>query len=221
MKKLFITILILSIAVCSIVAFDSEWLTEIEIQNDTGEEIFYLFITPSESENWGADILGYTESFYDGDSLKFNTYYPEESQSFDIRAITVSGETYEYYGFIVSDGSKKNRFRIDSSSWNSTDDIDFYYDSFQTLSIDNETDYELSSLFIAPGDSIAYGIDFLSLNGSLYPGERFSVYLLMKRSILEYQIMAVDIDDDTYSFDLNVNPKYDENLTAIESSDLD
>lgn len=45
-------------------------LATLEVENNTGHELKYLFLSPSDSETWGADLLEEESTLSDGDSQK-------------------------------------------------------------------------------------------------------------------------------------------------------
>ena len=69
--------------------FDCDWT----VTNDTGYEIVTIEITDSETDTWGADLLG-SDTLPDGESYDLLV----EPATWDLRATNVDGDTYTLIG---------------------------------------------------------------------------------------------------------------------------
>ena len=78
MKKftlIVIFICILALFSVSAFAFDSDNLNSLTVYNETGFDIYYLHVSPEDSEGWGADVLGSERTLDDGEYLGFYILY--------------------------------------------------------------------------------------------------------------------------------------------------
>ena len=67
-----VMILVLFVAcLFSAYAFDEDYLNLITFDNMTGQTIEFIFLSPGDSEYWGAEILGSERVLEDDDSLGF------------------------------------------------------------------------------------------------------------------------------------------------------
>lgn len=66
-------------------ASDCEWT----VTNDTGFEIETMELSDSETDDWGADLLG-ADTVPDGETSSFTV----EAGTWDLRATDVDGDTY-------------------------------------------------------------------------------------------------------------------------------
>jgi hypothetical protein len=197
-------------------AVDPDELNLITFQNRTGENIRYLFLSPGDSEYWGTDILGSTRVLGDGDDLGFFIHYPDRCNEFDIYAVGASGSAFLLYGYEICDGEEADVRLSRGNLKNEGPDF-----SYATVRLDNETDYDIWYLFFSPGDSQMWGVDQLDRETILTPGESLSVLLPIGDAPVRYDVRAVDEDEDSYTFYVEVEPGQDEFIYSIENSDLD
>lgn len=61
------------------------------VHNETGQEIYYLYVSASSSDSWGEDVLGENTVLSPGNSVfvYFDIY--SDTCLYDIRAVTQSG----------------------------------------------------------------------------------------------------------------------------------
>jgi hypothetical protein len=75
----------------------------VNITNDTGYDIYYLYISHESTDSWEDDLLG-SDVLYDGESFKVNL--GEQSSSiFDVTADDSYGDTYTIFGVDMTSGS--------------------------------------------------------------------------------------------------------------------
>ena len=74
-------------------------LEEVTIINDTGYDIWYIFISPSDSDMWGIDHLDDETILYDGDSVEF---LAPAGASFDVMLVDEDEDTYSKYNTELS-----------------------------------------------------------------------------------------------------------------------
>lgn len=209
--------LLLGLAVLApLAAVDPDDLYLITFENDTGYEINYLFLSPGDSEWWGADILGSERTLEDGESLGFYIHLPDGCETFDIMAVDEDDDPYVIYDFeACDDGDAVVVFTEDNLS---DEDTDF---EFVTINLENELDYDIYYVFLSPGDSDKWGVDHLDEETILEPGDELALLLPVSSKTRRYDVHAVDEDNDTYTFYIEVNDKKDEYSFSFEESDMD
>ena len=216
MKRLLACMALTLVAAAPARAIDPANLNLITFENRTGQDIRYIFLSPSDSEYWGTDILGSTRLLGDDDELGFYIHYPDKCNEFDIFAIGESDEAFQVFGYEICDGKEaKVRFtrrNLDEQG------ADF---NFTTVTLENATDYELWYIFFSPGDSNMWGVDQLDEETILEPGEAVSLLLPVSDESVRYDVRAIDEDEDTYTFFVEIDPSKDEHIYSIENSDLD
>jgi hypothetical protein len=74
------------------------WVT---ISNQTGYEIYYLYVSPGDADGWGKDILG-EDTFADGKELR--VVLPTGPGPFDFRARDEDDDEYTQYDVEMSTG---------------------------------------------------------------------------------------------------------------------
>jgi hypothetical protein len=197
-------------------AVDPANLNLITFENRTGGDIRYIFLSPSDSQMWGTDILGSTRVLNDDEDLGFYIHYPERCNEFDIYAVGANDSAYRVMGYEICDGEAAE-VRLTSSDLN--DEAPSF--SFATIELANDTDYEIWYLFFSPGDSDMWGVDQLDKDTILYPGESVRLLLPITEEEVRYDVRAVDADEDTYTFYVAVSPDETEQVYSIANSDLD
>jgi hypothetical protein len=214
---------VMSMAVCfaalaaaSAFAFDPSELNKITFENATGTRIETIFLSPSDSEFWGPDIIGADFVVKDGGSLGYYIHYPEETFKFDIMATDEAGHMFEVYNYVLKDG-KEATITLTQKNLNSKAP-DF---TFATLKVTNNTGHELQYLFISPEDSDAWGVDLLDEETTLAPGDTHSIVIPVGKEKVTYNLMAADENNDEYVFDLSIDPAKGKDFKAsIDAEDL-
>ena len=206
----------LGLAAMPSLAVDPAHLNLITFENRTGDDIRYIFLSPSDSQHWGTDILGSTRVLHDDDDLGFFIHYPDRCNEFDIYAISSTDQAYLVYGYEICDGEEAN-VRLTRRDLN--DDAPEF--DFTTVQLANDTDYDIWYLFFSPGDSDMWGVDQLDKDTILNPGESVSLLIPAESKEVRYDVRAVDEDEDTYSFYVEITPGEDEQLFSVVNSDLD
>jgi outer membrane lipoprotein-sorting protein len=72
----------------------------VEISNETGYTIYYVYVSPDDSDSWEEDVLG-KEVLMDGNSRRINLY-GYKSPIFDIKLVDEDGDSYTFYNVDVS-----------------------------------------------------------------------------------------------------------------------
>lgn len=69
-----------------------------EITNDTGYDVYFVYISESSDDSFGEDWLG-SDIMYDGDTYEFDVSDLNwETELFDIQLEDVDGDTYTFFG---------------------------------------------------------------------------------------------------------------------------
>lgn len=198
----------------------SEYFNTVEFSNNTREDIIYLFFSPADSEYWGPDVLGDSRTLSSKESIEFYISYPNETDSFDFMAIDKLGNVYEIYEESITD-EYAAQIVINKTSKSDEIDLDSLEEELIGLEIYNETDVELYYLFMSPSDSEMYGIDFMDSVTTLQPGASVSVLLFNSNAEVEYDIQGMDVEDNTFSFSLTLDPDLEFQYVDITMDDLD
>ena len=151
-----VMILVLFVAcLFSAYAFDEDYLNLITFDNMTGQTIEFIFLSPGDSEYWGAEILGSERVLEDGDSLGFYIWYPNECDNFDIMAIGEDGGTYVVWDYEICDGEFELVEFVRKDLVDDAPELDFV-----NVYIQNET-ISVYYIFLSPADSDMWGVDYL------------------------------------------------------------
>ena len=211
-----IAIAVLALVVASAAfGIDPDNLNRVTIVNNTGYDIWYLFLSPGDSEYWGADILGTTRTLDDGEKLGFYIHYPDYSNAFDFMAIDEDGDAYFIWDYVISD-DRAATVEITLA------DYDGGYDmpDLAELELTNDTGYDMWYVFLSPGDSSMWGVDMLDDETILFDGESLSLFVPVSREVVRYDFQGVDEDEDVYEFWVELSNRQDEYSFLIELSDL-
>jgi hypothetical protein len=78
----------------------------VEIVNESGYTFYFIFISPSDSEEWGDSILG-DNILEDGDTLTYQLSQPiSVVNTYDFGAEDEDGDPYFKYGIVVVDNAR-------------------------------------------------------------------------------------------------------------------
>lgn len=215
-KVMSMAVLFAALAALSAFAFDPSELNKITFENSTGTKIETIFLSPSDSEYWGPDIIGADFVVKDGGSLGYYIHYPEKTFKFDIMATDEAGHMFEVYNYVLTDGKEATITLTQKNLNNKAPEF-----TFATLKVTNNTDHELQYLFISPEDSDAWGVDLLDEKTTLAAGDTHSIVIPIGKEKVTYNLMAADENEDEYVFDLTINPAKGKDFTAsIDAGDL-
>lgn len=216
MKKYLAILFFIGSAAASVWGFDPDSLNTVTIQNGLNADIQYLFVKPEDAAVWGPDVLGSEHTLSPGDSYSFNILYMNESADFTFLAIDENDVSYMLSDVTITDGvpaklKLTTRTKINQS-------FDF---SFTTVKLTNTLDYDINYLFCSPDESEHYGADMLDSETILEAGETLAFLVPVKRTTHKYNVMAVDEDNDKYTFNISISSKDDTHSYDIEASDMD
>lgn len=189
---------------CSVAvfSFNPDELNTITFHNNTGYDIYYIFLSPGDSEYWGPEILGAERVLGADESLGFYIHYPDYTNTFDIMAIDDDGYTFVLWDYEISDDAPAEITFEFEDLLEEPPDLDFI-----TLNLTNET-VPVYLLFVSPEDSRMWGVDLLDEYTILESDYTFSVLVPVGSSTATYNVLAVDEDLDEYIFDIHLNSRY-------------
>jgi len=206
MRKFTLLLIALFLMTTGLFAFDGY----VDITNQTGYTIYYVYVSNENDEYWGDDMLG-DDYLYDGDTKRvYLSGHP--SSVFDIMVEDEEGDTYSFYSVDVElTDINVTLANLDDNSGSESvgeatvngpgGNFDGYVD------VTNDTGYAMYYLYIKQ-KSKSWGPDLLG-DDVLMDGDTFKVNLNnFPKSI--FDIRLEDEDGDTYSF-------YD---TDVESEDV-
>ncbi|TVQ35686.1 MAG: hypothetical protein EA384_15855 [Spirochaetaceae bacterium] len=197
MKRLLLVVLLLPPLVwpSRAAAFSPDHLNQVTFVNETGYDMIYMFFSPSDSEYWGADILGTARTLDSGQKLSFYVYYPDECNTFDFLAVDQDGDAYTVWDIELCDGRTHVQSITLSAFIGPFGNLEF-----SAVRLHNQLQHEIHYLFVSPADAASWGIDVLDARTILAPDDSFDLLLL--RSALEehYDLMGVDEDLNEYQF---------------------
>lgn len=75
----------------------------INVTNNTGHEVWHIFISPSDNDDWEEDLLDEDETLPNGETMKINLN-DYTTKFFDVKMIDEKEQEYEIYDINV----KKN-----------------------------------------------------------------------------------------------------------------
>jgi len=79
---------------CSL--FDLE-LNTLTFVNETDLDLYYIFVSPGDSDTWGADIMGRDNTLPPGLERTYNIHYPDSSNDFDVLVMDSEGNHYAFW----------------------------------------------------------------------------------------------------------------------------
>lgn len=180
----------------------------VDITNETGYTIMYMYVSPDKSDTWEEDVLG-SKVLGDGETKRVNlTGY--KSPIFDIRLVDSDDDTYTFWDVDVStrDITVTLADMDKSSSEFAVSDNEYYVD------ITNRTGYTIMYMYVSPDDSDSWEEDVLG-SDVLADGNTRRVRLQGYQNPI-FDIRLVDSDGDSYTyFDIDVS-REDINATLAD-----
>jgi len=139
----------------------------IEVTNLSGTDVWYVFISPSDAEDWGEDWLG-------GDVIDDGQTYTISGipdGTYDIKATDQNGETIESWWSVEVEGEM---------TWDISGMI--------SLDVINHSGKTITYLYITPSTSDTWGDDWL-VDDVIPPGETYTIVGLSQDT---YDVKATD-----------------------------
>jgi hypothetical protein len=90
-------------------------LATLAVENDTGHELQYLFLSPADSETWGADLLDEESTLADGDSHSILIPMGRDKVQYNLMATDENDEEYIFNVTINPAKGKAFTVAIDAS----------------------------------------------------------------------------------------------------------
>jgi len=162
----------------------------LEIINDSGAEVWYVYLSPSKADQWGEDWLG-DYVIQDGETYAIEGI-PEGL--YDIRAEDENQEVIEVWWDVDFEGEM---------TWTIV--------GLSSLEVINESDDTIAYLYISPSDSTTWGDDWLG-EDVIDVGVSYVVGEIPPDT---YDIMATDLDEDSIEVLYNVALSGQKNWTVV------
>ena len=168
--------------------------SSINIVNKTGYTIYYIYLSPSDSDRWGADRLG-SNVLRNGNSFTVSSL-SLNNNLYDIRLIDEDDDTYTLRNVRLNPNQTIEftignlDIRPSTASNNS---------NLPTIRIINRTGYTVYYVYVSPNNSDYWEEDVLG-SDVLRNGQSVTVRLPYPLSIRNrYDIRIIDLDGDTYT----------------------
>jgi len=82
-------------------------LPKITIVNDTGYDVYCIFVSPNDDNYWGDDLLGEEEILNNGDSVQVTLQFPlNEKDVYDMMLIDLDDDTYSKFGVQLTENAR-------------------------------------------------------------------------------------------------------------------
>lgn len=162
----------------------------IEITNESGIDVWYVYISPSKADDWGEDWLD-DVIIPDGET---HTIFGIPEGVYDVRAMDEDGDEIEVFWSVELEG-----------------DMTWSISGLASLQITNDTDRTIGYLYIAPRENDNWGEDWLG-EDVIPAGETYTVEGI---SPDVYDIRARDMDDEFIEAIYNVTLDGSDSWTVI------
>lgn len=180
----------------SLAVLSAQQNPSITIVNNTGYEIWYVYISQTDSDSWGPDWLGSDETIPNGGSVSLRLQQPINAVNrYDIMLEDLDGDTYTKMDVQVS-ANARIVFTFDDFD----DDNDTMTYTGPSITIVNNTGYEIWNVYISQIASDSWGADRLGRTEIISNGGSVSLQLPYPINVVNrYDIMLKDSDGDTYT----------------------
>ncbi len=88
-------------------------LATVHIDNNTGHEVQYLFVSPSDSDAWGVDLLDEETTVADGDSHSFVLAVGKDKVKYNLMAVDENNDEYKFNMTLDPNSKKEFTWSID------------------------------------------------------------------------------------------------------------
>lgn len=88
-------------------------LATVHIDNNTGHEIQYLFVSPNDSDAWGVDLLDEETTVADGDTHSFVLAVGKDKVKYNLMAVDENNDEYKFNMTIDPAAKKEFSWSID------------------------------------------------------------------------------------------------------------
>jgi hypothetical protein len=83
-------------------------LVQVDLTNDSGYDMWYIFFSPGDSDMWGVDMLGGSDILETGDTLSLFVQADERVDRYDILGVD---EDEDSYGFSVEISNQQSQYQ--------------------------------------------------------------------------------------------------------------
>lgn len=77
--------------------YDMPDLTEVNLTNTTGYDMWYIFFSPGDSSMWGVDMLDDETILYDGETLSLYVPVSSSTTRYDFHSVDEDRDGYEFW----------------------------------------------------------------------------------------------------------------------------
>ncbi len=162
----------------------------IVVINKTGYDLYYLQVSPSDSDEWGEDVLG-DDVLLDGGNIKLDIDGYDVCE-LDIMAVDEEDDAYIIWSFDSCSGSKVV-FTMD----------DLYIDDpeggVQDFTIQNDTGFDIYYIYVSPDYADDWEEDVLGEGEILSAGDSYFISFTGYGDYCSFDVRLVDEDGDTYT----------------------
>ncbi len=88
-------------------------LATVHIENNTGHELQYLFVSPNDSDAWGVDLLDEETTVADGDTHSFVLPVGKDKVKYNLMAVDENDDEYKFNMTIDPTAKKEFTWSID------------------------------------------------------------------------------------------------------------
>jgi hypothetical protein len=175
-------------------------LPSIRITNNTGYTVYYVYVSPADSEQWGEDLLG-DDVLMNGDYVNITLSQPlSEVNVYDIKLKDKEGDTYTKWDVSISAGSQIEFTIGDFDVGDIITNPDQTNHDMPSRLVANNTGYTIYFIYISQTTSGQWGPDRLARAQVLRSGNSFQYYLPYPLdAVNRYDFKLEDEDGDTYT----------------------
>jgi len=143
----------------------------ITLNNNSGQEICFVYVSAASSSDWGDDWLGESETVESGDS---RTFYLDAPGVYDMYAENCDGSTLDEQYDVVVNGS------ID---WN----LGYVGNEAASVTLQNNSSSAVCYVLISPSSDSSWGDDWLGEDETIDPGYERAFH--MPEGIYDFQAL--------------------------------
>jgi hypothetical protein len=215
-KAVLLGVLLAVLSAASAFAFDPAELNRLTFVNSTGREIQMVFLSPTDSEYWGPDIIPTDFVLKVGASVDYYVHSPHEVFTYDVLATDGKGSSIEMRDLKLTRGRKQT---VTLASTDLKREAPQF--TLAMLTVENDTGGQIQYLFMSPADSDAWGADLLTGDTTLQDGESWSISVPVGKEKAPYNFFAEDEDGRAFFFGATLDPsRGTEFSVSIDRSDL-
>ena len=77
--------------------YDMPDLAEVQLTNDSGYDMWYIFFSPGDSSMWGVDMLDDETILFDGETLNLYVPVSRSVTRYDFQGVDEDEDVYEFW----------------------------------------------------------------------------------------------------------------------------